>query len=128
MKKTLALLAASTALTAAVGLPAFATVRGLSPDGDSVIATAIQKAGHPAGLWHVRDDDDDDDDHGYRQRRDRDGDDHDDDDHDDDHDDDDDDDDHGRRRGMTNPAPAGTVAPPQNGLFGSGAAPKVKQN
>lgn len=37
---------------------------------------------------------------------------------------DDDDDDGGAR----NPAPAGTVAPPKNGLFGDGAAPKVKVN
>ncbi|RKT34770.1 hypothetical protein BXY70_0793 [Roseovarius halotolerans] len=32
------------------------------------------------------------------------------------------------RRGARNPAPAGTVAPPQNGLFGNGAAPKVQVN
>jgi hypothetical protein len=38
---------------------------------------------------------------------------------------DDDDDD---RRGRPNPAPAGTVAPPQNGLFGTGAPPQVKVN
>ncbi|PKQ13111.1 MAG: PepSY domain-containing protein [Alphaproteobacteria bacterium HGW-Alphaproteobacteria-1] len=38
---------------------------------------------------------------------------------------DDDDDDRGNAR---NPAPAGTVAPPQNGLFGNGAAPTVKVN
>lgn len=37
----------------------------------------------------------------------------------------DDDDDRG---GARNPAPAGTVTPPQNGLFGSGAAPKVQMN
>ncbi|SHM75591.1 hypothetical protein SAMN05443432_1154 [Roseovarius litoreus] len=37
----------------------------------------------------------------------------------------DDDDD---RRGARNPAPAGSVAPPQNGLFGNGAAPKVQVN
>ncbi|MRU14380.1 PepSY domain-containing protein [Roseovarius sp. A21] len=37
----------------------------------------------------------------------------------------DDDDDEG---GARNPAPAGTVAPPQNGLFGDGAPPKVQVN
>jgi hypothetical protein len=37
----------------------------------------------------------------------------------------DDDDDRGDAR---NPAPAGTVAPPQNGLFGTGTAPQVKVN
>lgn len=36
-----------------------------------------------------------------------------------------DDDDRGRAR---NPSPAGTVAPPQNGLFGNGAPPRVQVN
>lgn len=46
--------------------------------------------------------------------------------HDDDDDECDDDDDcRGRAR---NPAPASTVAPPQNGLFGNGAPPQVKVN
>ncbi len=30
--------------------------------------------------------------------------------------------------GAGNPAPAGTVAPPQNGLFGNGAPPQVQVN
>lgn len=48
---------------------------------------------------------------------------------DNDYDDDDayDHDDGGRGAGR-NPAPAGTVAPPQNGLFGNGAAPQVLMN
>jgi hypothetical protein len=33
-----------------------------------------------------------------------------------------------RRGGARNPAPAGTVAPPQNGLFGNGARPQVQVN
>jgi hypothetical protein len=33
-----------------------------------------------------------------------------------------------RRRGARNPSPAGTVAPPQNGLFGNGAPPQVRVN
>jgi len=37
----------------------------------------------------------------------------------------DDDDDRG---GARNPAPAGSVAPPQNGLFGTGAPPRVQVN
>ncbi|OWY04409.1 PepSY domain-containing protein [Thioclava sp. IC9] len=45
---------------------------------------------------------------------------------DDDEDDDDDDDDYGAS--ARNPAPAGTVAPPKNGLFGDGAPPKVQVN
>ncbi|MFT6458844.1 PepSY domain-containing protein [Pseudophaeobacter arcticus] len=36
------------------------------------------------------------------------------------------DDDYGTVAG--NPAPAGTLAPPQNGLFGTGTPPKVKVN
>lgn len=32
------------------------------------------------------------------------------------------------RRGGRNPSPAGTVAPPQNGLFGNGAPPQVQVN
>ncbi|MFB9148841.1 PepSY domain-containing protein [Roseovarius ramblicola] len=40
-------------------------------------------------------------------------------------DDEEDDDDRGNAR---NPAPAGTVAPPQNGLFGNGAPPKAQVN
>jgi hypothetical protein len=54
----------------------------------------------------------------------------DDDDDDDDHDDDDDDDceDDDCRGGAGNPAPAGSVAPPQNGLFGNGAPPQVQVN
>jgi len=41
-----------------------------------------------------------------------------------DYEDDDDDD----RGGARKPAPAGTVAPPQNGLFGNGAPPQVQVN
>ncbi|TCM88219.1 PepSY domain-containing protein [Rhodovulum steppense] len=32
------------------------------------------------------------------------------------------------RGGARNPAPAGSVAPPQNGLFGTGAPPQVQVN
>lgn len=32
------------------------------------------------------------------------------------------------RGGARNPAPAGSVAPPQNGLFGNGAPPQVQVN
>ena len=72
---------------------------------------------------------DDDDDSGWREGSRRghgggDGGDDDDDDDDDDCDDDDDD----CRGGARNPAPAGTVAPPQNGLFGNGAPPQVQVN
>jgi len=39
---------------------------------------------------------------------------------------DDDDDDHGARDGQPNPARAGTVAPPPNGLIGNGIPPSAK--
>ena len=72
---------------------------------------------------------DDDDDSGWREGSRRghgggDGGDDDDDDDDDDCDDDDDD----CRGGARNPAPAGTVDPPQNGLFGNGAPPQAQVN
>ena len=37
-------------------------------------------------------------------------------------------DDEDDRAGAGNPAPAGSVAPPQNGLFGNGAPPRVQTN
>ena len=37
-------------------------------------------------------------------------------------------DDDDNRSNARNPAPAGTVAPPQNGLFGTGAPPRVQVN
>ncbi len=76
------------------------------------------------GILKLASDDRLDRDHGRKARSDDD--DHRDGDHGDD-DDDDDDDGYGRNA-SANPAPAGTVAPPANGLFGSGAAPKVKLN
>ncbi|WP_306045110.1 PepSY domain-containing protein [Nioella sp. MMSF_3534] len=39
-----------------------------------------------------------------------------------------DDEDDGGYANSRNPAPAGSAAPPQNGLFGSGAAPQVQVN
>ncbi len=113
MKRTLTLLVASTALTAAVGLPAWGAMRAMT-DGItrpiSVIADAEEEA---VPLMFVSDDNDDDDDREYRRARTFGG-------------DDDDDDDSGNP--ARNPAPAGTVSPPQNGLFGSGTPPKVQLN
>ncbi|GHG86177.1 hypothetical protein [Pseudodonghicola xiamenensis] len=113
MKKTIALLAASTALTAVIALPALSDTR--RPDEEKgVFAALFGEDGDGMRHWFVSDDDDDDDgekEHGH-SRKDR---------------DDDDDDDDGARGGM-NPAPAGTSAPPKNGLFGSGAAPQVQVN
>jgi hypothetical protein len=137
MRKTLTLLVASTALTAAIGLPAWSMMQAPADGAPRPFATILEDDAQAPPVILASNDDDD---RGYREtsRRghdddddddDHDEDDHDEDDHDedddDDHDDDDDDDD---RSGARDPAPAGTVAPPQNGLFGNGAAPKVKVN
>lgn len=115
MKKTFAILVASTALAIGAGVPAW---------------SGMHRADHTSagtndnGILKLVSDDRLDRDHGRKARSD-------DDDHrygDDGHDDDDDDDDGYGRNASANPAPAGTVAPPANGLFGSGAAPKVKLN
>lgn len=113
MKKTLALLATSTALAAVIALPALSETRRPSEE-KGVFAALFGEDGEGLRLWFVSDDDDDEKERGH-SRKDRDD------------DDDDDDDDDGARGGM-NPAPAGTSAPPKNGLFGSGAAPQVQVN
>lgn len=114
MKKTLALLAASTALTAAIGIPAWSAMHSPKSE-DGALAALIGDDHGPMRVWLASDDDDDD----RRKSRKH---------HDDDEDDDDDDDDRGGRGGQMNPAPAGTVAPPSNGLFGTGTPPKVQVN
>ena len=125
MKPLLSLLFATTALTLSVGLPAVAAIRATTePPGLCAPAACVAVVGDADqamplvqvdddhrkggwfGLWHDDDDDEDDDD--------------------DCDDDDDDDDECGPRK--ANPAPAGTVAPPANGLFGNGAPPKAVTN
>ncbi|AMY71330.1 hypothetical protein [Frigidibacter mobilis] len=114
MRKTLALLVASTALTATLGFAAWSATR----ESPRPVA-ALSEDGTPAlPLILISDDDDDDDRKGLWG--------HDDDDCGDD--DDDDDDDGGCRGGARNPAPAGSKLPPQNGLFGTGAPPQVQVN
>lgn len=128
MRKTLTLLVASTALTAAIGMPAWSAMH--APEGGSLrpVTALFDEAAQTPPLGLASDDDDDDD----RRWRDgsRRGHDDEDDDEDDDDDDceDDDDDDDDCLGGASNPAPAGTVAPPQNGLFGNGAPPQVQVN
>lgn len=120
MKKTLTLLVASTALTTAIGVPAWSAMQTPADGVLRPVAALFDDAPQAMPLVLASDDDDDDD---YRRREgSRRG--HDDDDCDDDDDDDDDD----CRGGARNPAPAGTVAPPQNGLFGNGAPPQVRTN
>ena len=114
------LLFASTALAVAIGLPALAAAHseGRTPchRQANTCARALDDAGRGAPYIRVSDDDDDDHDDDRRARRGH---------HDDDDDDDDCDDDDGGNCGgaRANPAPAGTVAPPANGLFGNGAPP-----
>lgn len=125
MTRILMLLAGSTALGAALAVPALGA---LGAPGDGAARPAIMRAGdgaQAAPLVLASDEGGDDDDRRWRGRAggDDDGDDC----------DDDDDDDDGDCRGATgrparNPAPAGTVVPPQNGLFGTGAAPRVQVN
>lgn len=121
MRKTLTLLVASTALTAVIGSTAWSAM-STAPDGSTRPFAAIwQDAAQSLPLILASDDDDDDDENRGSLR------DHDDDDDEEDCDDDDDDDDD-CGTGAPNPAPAGTVAPPQNGLFGNGAPPQVQVN
>ncbi|MCF3974834.1 hypothetical protein [Paracoccus salsus] len=121
MKKILTLLAASTALTAAIGVPAWSAMHAPADGVLRPVAALFHDATQAMPLVLASDDDDDDDRWRDGSRR---G--HDDDDDDDDCDDDDDDDE--CRGGARNPAPAGTVAPPPNGLFGNGAPPQVQVN
>lgn len=133
MRKTLTLLAASTALTAVIGMPAWSAVSARSDASPPPFAAMADSAAQPQPLVVASDDADENDGSG-RQTGD-DGDDDDESDRDDDGDDDDDDcdendvdEDDDCHGGTQNPAPAGTVAPPQNGLFGNGTPPQVKVN
>jgi hypothetical protein len=121
MKTPSPLLFASTALTMALSMPAFAASPFAGTADISGKARLATMTGDDDGnLPLIRVGDDDDDDHRGRTRHW----------HDDDDDDDDDCDD-GRCQGAGgrgNPAPAGTVAPPANGLFGNGAPPKAVTN
>jgi hypothetical protein len=127
MKKFLTLLVTSTAMTAAVGALAW-TAAGASPGGERPLAAVCNRGKEALPLILASDDDDHDGKYRRSSRRhhdDHDGD--DDDDHGDDNDHDDNNDD-GQRRYGRNPAPAGSVTPPPNGLFGNGAPPKVQVN
>ncbi|WP_212525473.1 hypothetical protein [Actibacterium sp. MT2.3-13A] len=125
MKFTLALLAASTAIGAALAIPASGAIGASGPGasadlpaGQVLVLASDDRHDKEHRLFWLRLGHDDDDDH------------HGDDDDDDDEDDECDDDDGDGRgcRAGVNPAPAGTVAPPANGLFGPGATPKAQVN
>ena len=120
MTSRLSLLFASTALTVALGLPALAAmqVQGNAQGACSGVCAAVFGADdQTVPLIRVSGDDDDDDDGGWVRRG-----------HDDDEDDEDCDEDDGCIGALGNPAPAGTVAPPANGLFGNGAPPVAVTN
>ncbi len=124
MKKTLSLLIATTALTAVIGIPAW----GMLGTGSGAQPAMLQSGEASAPLVLVDDDGEEDDDDGNRTLRRAGG--GEEDEGEDDDDDDDDDCEGGQAGcgGAKNPAPAGSVAPPSNGLFGTGAPPKVQVN
>lgn len=122
MKTTLAILLASTALTLGFAIPAWSMMPDeLRPQASQRAAEGAFDAGALVRL--ASDVGDSNDDEGRRMSRGED-------DHDDEDSDDDDDDgeDEGSTGAAAGPAPAGAIVPPRNGLFGSGAAPKVKVN
>lgn len=112
MKSTLVVLLATTAALGALGLPALAALRASGgPCTGDVCSAVFVPGASPAPLIRVSGEDDHHDNQGRDRRAHR-------------HDDDDDDDDESGRPGARrNPAPAGSVAPPVNGLFGNGAPP-----
>ncbi|WP_136646374.1 hypothetical protein [Tabrizicola sp. YIM 78059] len=122
MTSRLSLLVASSALTLTLGLPALAASqgRGAATVQCSSVCTAVFSSDDGSTqVIRVSGDDDDEDEGGWGQlwQDDDEGDDC------DEEDDEDEDDDCGGAGARGNPAPAGTVAPPANGLFGSGAPP-----
>ncbi|WP_161957140.1 hypothetical protein [Aestuariivirga litoralis] len=124
MSKTLMILVASTALTAALGVPAWSAMQAPAQGGAAALLATLADSGDTAArLILVDDDEDDDDDEGGSVGRRK----SDDDDEGEDDDDDDDCEDDAGSCGAGTPAaaPAGSVAPPQNGLFGTGT-PQVQ--
>ena len=119
MTKTLTLLFASTALTAAIGLPAWSAMQAPSIPAVAQFIPAIdEKSADGAKLILVDDDEDEDEGNASKREAGR----------EDEDDDDDCEEDEGSCGGGNNPAPAGSAAPPQNGLFGNGTPPKAQVN
>lgn len=116
MKKTISILLASTALIAVIGIPAWSAMHGAGQlEGRRNTALGAFRALGASPVL-VSDDDGESRDHERLLHR---GD-------DSDHEGDEEDDDDGGN--ASGPAPAGRVAPPNNGLFGTGATPKVQVN
>lgn len=118
MRKTLTLLFATTALTAAIGFPAWSAMQPSADGSLGPIAALFEESAQAMPLV-LASGEDGDAYHRYRKSSPR---------AHDDVDDDDDDDGRSSRGGASNPAPAGIVAPPQNGLFGNGAPPQAQVN
>lgn len=119
MKKTLFVIAASTALGIVIGLPAWSAIHR---DGEHSVLRGNDRSDLTwsddarsdgehgrSHLWFVSDDDD----RGHGRVG---------------YEDDEDDDDDERGGYRNNPAPAGTVTPPKNGLFGNTTPPRVQVN
>ncbi len=121
MKTRLSILFASTALTFALGHPALAAMQSSGNAtgfcGSDVCIMRFGDGDQTIPLIRVSDDDDDDDGGWFRWGHD-----------DDDECDDDEGKDCGAASGKGNAAPAGTMAPPANGLFGNGAPPVAVTN
>jgi hypothetical protein len=109
LKTTLALLAATTAFGAITTIPAIAADRTADVKSPRAVFSASADIPLDGMVLSASGDDEDDDEK-------------------DDDDCEDDDEDEGGCAAGSNPAPAGTVAPPANGLFGNGAAPRVQVN
>ena len=127
MKTFLTLLVSSTTLSAAFGLPAWSAVQAPN-SAPGPVAAFSNGAAEPMPILLANGGDDD---HRWLEFSGREHDDEDDDEDCDERDeaeDDEENEDDGCRGGTRNPAPVGTVTPPQNGLFGNGAAPQVRVN
>ncbi len=124
MKKTLALLIATTGLTAVLAGPALSAMQA-SLENVAQSAEWNTDAPQDASANILASDNDDDENEGNHRNRSG----HDDDENGDDDDDDDDGcDDEKNCTGSRNPARAGDASPPENGLFRDGKAPKVDVN
>ena len=105
--KTLTLILASAALTAAIGLPAWSAMQDASLDETAMPLSSLSGSDEAERPMVLADSEDDDEDEGAGANY---------------SDDDDDDCEEGEGNcgsAAAAPAPAGSVAPPQNGLFGT---------
>ena len=112
--KKLTLLLATVALTAGIGLPAWSAMHLASPSAGGPFP-ALFGSGDVGSLLTLADDDDDESEGGVSKHAGE----------DDDDDGDTCDEEDGSCGAGRNPAAAGSVAPPQNGLLETGAAPKA---